>query len=130
LAQLIPWFDARGLKIVAVTLGKAYEAKMFCAQRSPDLVCLSNPDQSAYQAYRIGRAGLRELLDPAVTLGGLRAATQGYLPKVTETDMLQMSATLVIDAEGVLHFAHYNKHLADQPDLEVLKQTVEALLIR
>jgi peroxiredoxin len=128
LAQITPWFIERGVRVAAVTLGKAYEAKMFCAQRSPQIVCLSNPDQSAYQMYGIGRAGARELFNPMVTFAGVRAATKGFLPSSTDTDMLQLSATFVIDASGFVRYAHYNKHVADHPKMAKLKEVVETLL--
>ena len=116
------------MRVAAVTLGKAYEAKMFCAQRSPEIVCLSNPDQSAYQTYGIGHAGGRELFSPAVVFAGVRAATKGFLPSNTDTDMLQLSATFVIDASGVVRYAHYNKHVADHPKMAKLKEVVESLV--
>ena len=65
LAQNTEWFNARGVRVAAVTMGKPYEAKMFCAQRSPDVVCLSNPDQSAYQEFNIGKITAQDVLNPA-----------------------------------------------------------------
>ena len=65
LAQNTGWFNERGVRVAAVTMGKPYEAKMFCAQRSPDVVCLSNPDQSAYQEFNIGKINAQDVLNPA-----------------------------------------------------------------
>lgn len=103
---------------------------MFCASRSPDLVCLSNPDQSAYRLYGIDRAGLRAMIDPAVALGTVRTTLKGFMPRATDADMLQMSATFVIDRNGEIRFAHYNKHLADHPDTNKLKEVIEALEVK
>lgn len=116
-----------GARVAAVTLGKPYEAKMFCASRSPDIVCLSNPDQSAYRLYGIDRAGLRAMIDPAVALGTVRTTLKGFMPRATDADMLQMSATFVIDQSGIVRFAHYNKHLADHPDVKKLMEVIQDL---
>lgn len=91
------------------------------------MICLSNPDQTAYRLYGIDRAGLRAMLDPAVTLGTLRTTAKGFRPRATEADLLQMSATFVIDQTGIVRYAHYNKHLADHPDVKKLKKVVEEL---
>ncbi len=128
MAQSVAWFAERGVKIAAITLGKPYEAKLFCAQRSPDIVCLSNPDQSAYKAYRIGHMGAKELLDPALALNGARVALKGYKTTMrADMDMAQLGATFVIDTAGSLRFVHYNRNQYDHPDMAKLKAVVEGL---
>ncbi len=117
----------QGTRVAAVTLGKPYETKMFCASRSADMVCLSNPDQSVYRLYGIDRAGVRAMIDPAVSLGTIRTTLKGFMPRGTDADMLQMSATFVVDKSGIIRYAHYNKHLADHPDVKKLKEVIEAL---
>ena len=66
LAQNTEWFNERSVRVAAVTMGKPYEAKMFCAQRSPNVVCLSNPDQSAYLEFSIGKINAQDVFNPAV----------------------------------------------------------------
>src|SRR5512143_950155 len=110
LAQNTEWFNARGVRVAAVTMGKPYEAKMFCAQRSPDVVCLSNPDQSAYKEYGIGRMGAQEVLSPNAWKSWGRVALRGYKPSSPgEQDALQLGATFIIGIEGTIAFAHYNR---------------------
>lgn len=109
-------------------MGKPYEAKLFCAQRSPDIVCLSNLDQSAYKQYRIGRMGARELLDPALALNGARVALKGYKTTLrADMDMAQLGATFIIDTHGVLRFAHYNRNQYDHPEMAKLKALVQEI---
>ena len=129
LAQNTEWFIEHGVKVAAVTMGKPYEAKMFCAQRNPDIVCLSNPDQTAYQAYRIGRMGAKELLDPGLALNGARIALKGsYKGGIrTDMDMAQLGATFIIDTAGTLRLVHYNRNQYDHPEVVNLKAAVEQL---
>ena len=129
LAQNTEWFNERGVRVAAVTMGKPYEAKMFCAQRNPDIVCLSNPDQTAYRQFRIDRMGVKELLDPGLTLNGARIALKGgYTSGLrTDMDMQQLGATFIIDTTGVLRLAHYNRNQYDHPAVAKLKAAVEEL---
>jgi peroxiredoxin len=129
LAQNTDWFIEHGVKAAAVTMGKPYEAKMFCAQRNPDIICLSNPDQTAYKSYRIGRMGVKELLDPGLALNGARIALEGkYKGGIrTDMDMQQLGATFIIDTTGQLRFVHYNYNQYDHPAMAKLKAVVEEL---
>ena len=131
LARNTEWFIAHGVKVAAVTMGKPYEAKMFCAQRSPDIVCLSNPDQSAYKTYRIGRMGIKEMLDPGLALNGARVTLKGYKSSArTDMDMMQLGATFIIDTDGSLLFAHYNRNQYDHPEMAKLQAIVEGLRMK
>jgi peroxiredoxin len=129
LAQNTEWFMEHGVKAAAVTMGKPYEAKMFCAQRNPDIVCLSNPDQTAYQAYRIGRMGAKEFFDPGLALNGARIALKGSykIGAPAEMDALQLGATFIIDTTGTLRLVHYNRNQYDHPEVAKLKAAVEEL---
>ena len=131
LAQNTAWFTGQGVRVSAVTMGKPYEAKLFCAQRNPDIVCLSNPDQSAYKTYHIGRMGAKELMDPGLALNGARIALTGRYKAAIRTDMdvQQLGATFVIDTAGVLRFVHYNRNQYDHPEMAKLKAAVEELAV-
>jgi peroxiredoxin len=126
LAQNTTWFNARGLRVAAVTMGKPYEAKMFCAQRSPDVVCLSNPDQSAYHAYRIGKIGAQDVFNPASWRAWGRVALQRYQAgSPGEQDAQQLGATFIIGTAGKIAFAHYDKYMGDHPELRRLQAVVD-----
>ena len=129
LAQNTEWFIEHGVKAAAVTMGKPYEAKMFCAQRNPNIVCLSNPDQTAYRAFRIDRMGAKELFDPGLALNGARIALKGgYKSGLrTDMDMQQLGATFIVDTTGTLRLVHYNRNQYDHPEVAKLKATVEEL---
>jgi len=129
LAQNTEWFIEHGVKAAAVTMGKPYEAKMFCAQRNPDIVCLSNPDQTAYKAFRIDRMGAKELFDPGLALNGARIALKGsYKAGIrSDMDMAQLGATFIIDTTGTLRMVHYNRNQYDHPEVAKLKAAVEEL---
>ena len=128
LAQNTEWFNERGVRVAAVTMGKPNEAKMFCAQRSPDVVCLSNPDQSAYQEFNIGKINAQDLFNPASWRAWMRVTGKGFKPgQPGEQDAQQLSATFIIGTEGTVLLAHYNRFMGDNPEMRILKATVEEL---
>lgn len=125
LAQNTAWFNERGVRVVAVTMGKPYEAKMFCAQRSPDVVCVSNPDQSAYQAYAIGKVGAQDVLSPGSWRAWGRVMRRGFKPSSSgNQDTMQLGATFIVGTGGQIALAHYDKYMGDHPQMEKLHAVV------
>ena len=130
LAQLMPTFRQMGVNAAAITLGKPGEAKLFCAQRSPDLHCLSDPHQLSYSAFGIGRLNLfYNLIQPQTWIGYLRTWRAGHHVFITDSDMLQLSATFVVDAQGVVRFAHYNRYTADHPDWDKVQAAAQSTAV-
>jgi len=128
LAQNTAWFNERGVRVAAVTMGKPYEAKMFCAQRSPDVVCLSNPDQSAYKEYNIGKINAQDLINPGSWSAWVKVMGKGYKPGSTGgQDGMQLGATFIIGTDEKIALAHYNKYMGDHPEMKKLQSVAEEL---
>jgi peroxiredoxin len=110
-------FQRAGLGVVLVGLGTAERAQWFCQEKRIRFACLTDPTKAAHRAYGLGRASLRQLLGPQdylrwAKLNLLRETRQGLVPK---EDPTQMPGTFVIDTEGIVRFAHRNRHPADNP---------------
>ncbi len=128
LAQNTEWFTQHGVRVAAVTMGKPYEAKMFCAQRSPDVVCLSNPDQSAYQEFNIGKINAQDVFNPASWRAWRNVMLKGYKPGSTNgQDGMQLGATFIIDTDGRVLLSHYDKFMGDHPKMNQLQAVVKDL---
>ena len=132
LAQNTDRFSEHGVRVAAVTMGKPHEAKMFCVQRSPDVVCLSNPDQSAYKEYSIGKVNAQDLTNPASWRAWGRVTLRGYKPGAPgEQDAQQLGATFIIGTDGTIVLAHYDKFMGDHPEMRKLHAVInEQLTIR
>ena len=129
LAQNTEWFTERGVRVAAVTMGKPYEAKMFCAQRSPDVVCLSNADQSAYQAFSIGKINAQDVFNPASWRAWMQVMGKGFKPGGPgEQDAQQLGATFIIGTDGKVLLAHYNRFMGDHPEMRKLQAVINEQL--
>ena len=131
LAQNTEWFNERGVRVAAVTMGKPYEAKMFCAQRSPDVVCLSNPDQSAYKEYAVGKINAQDMINPSSWSAWLKVMGQKYKPGPTNgQDGMQLGATFMIGTDGKVLLAHYNRFMGDNPKIKKLQEEFSDKMVK
>lgn len=120
LAQNMEWFNACGVRVAAVTMGKPYEAKMFCAQRSPDVMCRSNPDQSAYQGFSIGEINAQDVFNLASWRAWMKVMGKGFKPsQPDDQDAQQLGATFISGTDGKVLLAHYNRFMGDNPEMRI-----------
>jgi len=116
LAQMQPEFAKRGARIVAVTLGKPGEVALFGRRFDGQILCLADPQQNAYRAYKIGKLNmLKEFTDPRAWQAYARGFAAGHRTRLSDQDMLQMNASFLIGRDGVLAQAHYNRYAGDHP---------------
>jgi peroxiredoxin len=116
LAQLQPEVARRGMRIVAVTMGKASEVTAFGARFSDRMLCLADPAQHAYRAYRIGKLNVLNELNPGAWRSYARAFAAGHRQRWSDQNMLQMNATFIIGSDGIVKHAHYNRYAGDHAD--------------
>jgi hypothetical protein len=127
LVQLKPELEASGLRLAAVTQGTPEEALAFCWQRAPGILCLSDPERRAYQAYGLERANVYQaFLSPQVWSGNAAASQHGHKPELPPQgqDALQMSGTFIIGADGRIRLPYYYNTIADHPSVSLLLKGV------
>lgn len=117
-----------GLSLAVVTQGTLDQAKEFCTERAPGILCLADPERKAYAAYGLGRGSLRQtFLSARVWKSNRRLKkTRGWgteLPPPGQDSML-MSGTFVIGPEGLIRMPYYYDDIADHPPLELLVKGV------
>ncbi len=119
-----PSFNEKNLALAIVTQGTPGEAKQFCEQRAPGILCLSDPERKAYAAYGLERAGLRQtFLSLDVWRSNRRLKRErGWnteLPPKGQ-DAMQMAGTFVIAPDGIIRLPYYYDHIADHPSADLL----------
>jgi peroxiredoxin len=121
-------FRSAGADIVAVFQYRADPTYHFCRKRGVPFDCLGDPERAGYHAIGLERGGAREYIGPQLVKGFVRAARHGALPGKPEGDVAQRPGTFVVDNDGRVAFAHYNKDSADNPDTAELLRVVQSLV--
>ncbi|MBI1884827.1 MAG: redoxin domain-containing protein [Chloroflexi bacterium] len=113
-------FEETGAQVLLVTQGTPEQADQFCRDRHSPFPCFADPEREAYHAFTLERGTFNQVLGPAVVLRGISAALRGFHTSRSVGDVMQMPGTFVIDRQGTVRFAHYNRDAADNPPNELL----------
>ena len=119
-----PDIEKKNLGLVIVTQGTPEEAKAFCSDRAPGVVCLADPERRSYQAYGLERANVwQSFLSLNVWRSNRRLKRErGWntdLPPAGQ-DALQMAGTFVIAPDGRIRLPYYYDDIADHPSVDLL----------
>jgi peroxiredoxin len=110
-------FLEAGANVVLIGHGDRRAAEEFRKARLVPFTFLLDPDRAAYRAYGLARGGLMQVFGPSTALPFLTANIRSETRQrgLKGGDLMQMPGTFVVDAEGVVRFAHRNRHVADSP---------------
>lgn len=115
--------QAAGLNIAVIMQGTPEATAEFASRFAPGLLCLSDPERKAYQAFGLERGNLfQTFLNPKVWRAISKAGEKGYKvePAPAGQDAMQMSGTFIISTGGKLLLPYYYDHIADHPPLDLL----------
>ena len=116
-----------GLQIVAVGQGEPKHIVRYCHKIVPGVDCLVRDDTTAYRAYGIHRAGLKNLLSLDIAKAGLRAAMNGHMQGETTGDTAMNPATFIVGVNGLIQYTYYSAHPGDHPQIEALVKVAQQL---
>jgi len=122
-------FDASGAAVVLVGQGDPEDAEEFLARKRVPFTCLVDPDRSLYRAYGLRRGSIRDVFGFEAVSSSLRQSLHRETIHGTlhGGSLMQMPGTFVVDAGGVLRYAHRSLTIADTPPNRVLLDVVGAL---
>lgn len=119
-----PEFKGKNLSLAVVTQGTPEEAKAFCEQRAPGILCLSDPERKAYEAYGLERANIWQTF---LSLNVWRSNRRLKKERGWNTDLppkgqdaMQMAGTFVIAPDGTIRLPYYYDDIADHPSVDLL----------
>lgn len=126
-----PALKDKNLALAIVTQGTPEEAKVFCAERAPGVLCLADPERKAYAAYGLERANVwQSFLSLNVWRSNRRLKRErGWstdLPPQGQ-DALQMAGTFIIAPDGRIRLPYYYDDIADHPSVDLLLHGVMGL---
>lgn len=119
-----PSMTEKNLLLVIITQGTPQEAKVFCEQRAPGILCLADPERKAYEAYGLERANIwQSFLSINVWRSNRRLKRErGWNTELPPRgqDALQMAGTFVIGQDGRIRLPYYYDDIADHPSVDLL----------
>lgn len=114
--------------MVLVGLGEPRYAEAFCAERKVPHTCVVQPDRSAHKAFGLRRGTTGELLGPANWLPWAKNQVTGkHQGAFGQGDPAQLPGTFVVDAGGIVRFAHRGKRSSDIARVDDVLAAVGAL---
>lgn len=112
----------RGLQVVAIGMGTPKRTRDFVAEMNVSFPVLSDPRRKAYDAYRLMKMNWREQLRPAEFLKSAQNVLKHGGGNSAGQDVMQLGGTFIVTTNGILTFAHTNRAMSDDPNLEMLLQ--------
>lgn len=107
-------FGEEGASVVLIGLGQPHYAAAFCAERDVPHACVVQPDRSAHKAFGLRRGTTGELLGPANWAPWLKNQVTGkHQGAFGQGDPAQLPGTFVVDAAGIVRYAHRGKRSSD-----------------
>jgi peroxiredoxin len=116
---------AAGGDVVAAFQYRAEPTANFCRSRGVPFDCLGDPGRDGYKAVGLGRGTIAEYLGPRVWFRWPRAARAGAHVGKPEGDVAQRPGTFVVDTDGRVVLAHYNRDSTDNPPVSEVIEAVE-----
>jgi peroxiredoxin len=124
LVTVYPDIQAKNLALAIITQGTAAQAKTFCEQRAPGILCLADPERKSYRAYGLERANIwQSFFSMNVWRSNSRLKRErGWDTELPPTgqDAMQMAGTFVISTDGRIRLPYYYDDIADHPSINLL----------
>lgn len=118
-------FNSAGVQIVAIGQGSAARARQFRADMELPFPLLADPRRNAYRAYGLLSMELRREASLTGFVRGLQASAKYGMARSTDQDMLQLGGVFVIDADGVVRYAHRAQRASDNPPHDAVLAAVQ-----
>ncbi|HKZ69452.1 MAG TPA: hypothetical protein VJ020_05195 [Anaerolineales bacterium] len=115
------------MKVVVVGLGEPKHARAVCGRLAPSVECLSNRHSETHRTYGVMRGSILQLAGPQVVMAAVGAAGRGVMQGAATGDTAMLGATFIVDRQGIIRHAHYDRFVGDNPNIrEMLKSYVAA----
>jgi peroxiredoxin len=119
---------AAGAQVVIIGMGTPAQTREYIAAEDVPFPVLSDPRRVSHRAYGVMRGGLRQLaFHPRIWTRGKQFRQEGLVQTGTVGDPAQLSATFIVDRQGVIRFAERAAISADFTSVDTLLAALAAL---
>jgi peroxiredoxin len=128
--SIYPQIAGLPARVVAVSFSPPERVAFFLSDTQLSFPVLSDAPLDGYHAFGLTRVSWLRILRPDVIWRFTRMMFRGWLPKkpAKGDDVLQLGGDFVIDAEGILRWAHRSSEPTDRPAktamLDALEQAI------
>jgi peroxiredoxin len=123
-----PDLQAAGAQVVVVGMGTPAQTRDYIAAEDVPFPVLSDPRRVSHRAYGAMRGGLRQLaFHPRIWTRGKQFRQEGLVQTETVGDPAQLSATFIIDRQGIIRVAERAALSSDFTSVDALLAALAAL---
>lgn len=115
-----PELKAAGVEVVMVGMGDPAQTAQFVRELDLPYPVLSDPDRSAYRAYRTHEAGAKELLNPRAGMAIIGAMARGNRGGKPVGNVQQLGGVYLVDPIGSLRWSKPSTYAGDHADPETI----------
>ena len=127
LGKVYDQIEAAGGDVVAVFQYRAESTRNFCRHRGLPFDCLGDPERDAYREIELGHGERREYFGVKIVKGWVRAAARGVtIGSPQGGDVAQRPGSFVVDRQGRVAYAHYNRDATDNAPVPELLDAVSS----
>lgn len=117
-----------GVKVLAISFESPARVAAFLAESPQPFPVLSDESLSVYRVFGLTKASFASMFHPAVIGRYLLHIARGWLPKRSGgADVLQLGGDFIIDASGVVRYAHRSADPTDRPSAAELLLQAQSL---
>jgi peroxiredoxin len=123
--RVYPELQQLGAEVLVVSFAPPPRVAAYLAKYPQPFPVVSDPSLAAYRAFALERTPVRTLFRLGVIGRYLRLMFRGWLPKKPGggEDILQLGGDFLLDADGVVRYAHPSTEPTDRPSAaELLEQ--------
>jgi peroxiredoxin len=120
---------ALNVEVLLISFSSAEQARRWWGETGVSFPLLLDLDRAVYRAYGL-RSSVWRVWQPKVWLHYARMMLRGWQWRGIRDDPHQLGADFIVDANGVLRFAHWSDDPTDRPDVDALLSMLQQIQSR
>ncbi len=122
-------FQAAGVQLLAVGLGRAEHAERYCGKLAPSMTCFAATSNKPYYLFGLRQTTLGEAAGNAFNLAKatMKAMANGQVQGAETGDRAMMPGTFIVDRAGIIRYAYYSAYAGDDPPIPDLLAALRGL---
>jgi peroxiredoxin len=117
---------ALNAEVLLISFSSAEQCQRWWGETGVSFLLLLDLDRAVYRAYGL-RSSIWRVWQPKVWLHYTRMMRCGWQWRGIRDDPHQLGGDFIVDASGILRFAHRSDDPTDRPDVDALLSTLQQI---